>query len=154
MEAAPFPLLLVLCLGLAVHNRLVAAAATLLLVVQLSNLGGLLRLLAERSLDLGLVLLTVAVLSPLALDRLALADLGRVFLSLPGWLAIAGGAAATCLNGQGLGLLRERPEVVGGLLVGTIIGVVAFRGIPVGPLAAAGVTALLLRLFGGGGPNG
>ncbi len=150
MDAVPFPLLLILWIGLLARNRLVAAAATLLLVVRLANLTGTLRFLAERSLDLGLILLTVAVLAPLALGRLSLADLGRLFLSLPGWLAIVGGAVATCVNGQGLGLLRDRPEVIGGLLVGTIIGVVAFRGIPVGPLAAAGMTALLLRLFGRG----
>ncbi|MGE5553129.1 MAG: DUF441 domain-containing protein [Betaproteobacteria bacterium] len=150
MDVMPFPLLLVLCIGLLARNRLVAGAAVLLLVVRLANLSGALHFLAERSLDLGLLLLTVAVLAPLALDRISLPDLGRTFLSLPGWLALVGGAVATCINGQGLALLRDRPEVIGGLLVGTIIGVVAFRGIPVGPLAAAGVAALLLRLLGRG----
>ncbi|MDI6870871.1 MAG: DUF441 family protein [Bacillota bacterium] len=148
MDTALMPLLLVLWIGLLARNRLVAAAATLLLVVRLANLAGVLHFLAERSLELGLLLLTVAVLAPLALDRTTLADLARLFTSLPGWLAVIGGAVATCVNGQGIGLLRDRPEVIGGLLVGTIIGVVALQGIPVGPLTAAGVTALLLRLFG------
>lgn len=147
MDNAPAPLLLVLCIGLLARNRLVAAAATLLLLLRLAGLSGALHFLADRSLELGLVLLTVAVLAPLALDRTGLADLGRLFTTLAGWAAIVGGAVATCVNGRGVDLLRDRPEVIGGLLVGTIIGVVALRGIPVGPLTAAGVAALLLRLF-------
>ncbi|HHW14729.1 MAG TPA: DUF441 domain-containing protein [Firmicutes bacterium] len=148
MDNAPAPLLLVLCIGLLARNRLVAAAATLLLLLRLAGFTEALRFLSNRSLELGLVLLTVAVLAPLAVDQTGLTDLGRLFTTLAGWLAIVGGAVATCVNGQGIGLLRDRPEVIGGLLVGTIIGVVVLRGIPVGPLTAAGVTALLLRLFG------
>jgi uncharacterized membrane protein (DUF441 family) len=148
MAGVPLPLLVVLIVGLCARNRLVAGAAALLLVVRLANLGGALRFLADRSLELGLVLLTVAVLAPLALERTTLVDLGRVLTSLPGWLAFVGGAVATYVNGQGVDLLRDRPEVIGGLLLGTIAGVVFLKGIPVGPLTAAGVTALLLRLLG------
>lgn len=148
MDDVPLPLLLALLVGLAARNRLVAAAAVLLVVVRLANLTGALRFLADRSLELGLVLLTVAVLAPLALEQTTFADLARLFRSPAGWAAIVGGAVATCVNGQGIHLLTDRPEVIGGVLVGTIVGVVALRGIPVGPLTAAGVTALLLHLFG------
>lgn len=147
MDLVPLPLLVALFVGLAARNRLVAGAAMLLLLVRLANLTGALRFLADRSLELGLVLLTVAVLAPLACERTTFADLARLFTSGAGWLAILGGAVATCVNGQGVGLLKDRPEVIGGLLLGTVIGVVFLRGIPVGPLTAAGVTALLLRLF-------
>lgn len=150
MDVAPLALLLALGIGLLAHNRLVAAAATLLLVVRLTGLTEALRFLADRSLELGLVLLTVAVLAPLAVERTSLADLGRLLTTLPGWLALVGGAVATCVNGQGVDLLKDRPEVVGGLLLGTVVGVVFLKGIPVGPLTAAGVTALLLRLLGRG----
>lgn len=33
-----------------------------------------------------------------------------------------------------------------GLVAGSIIGIVMLRGIPVGPLMAAGITALLLQI--------
>lgn len=148
MDISLLPLLLVLVIGLAARNHLVAGAATLLLLVYLAGFPDVLRFLGDRALSLGLLLLMVAVLAPLALGETTLADLSRLFTSLPGWLAIVGGAAATWLNGRGVGLLHDRPEIIGGLLVGTIIGVVALRGIPVGPLAAAGVTAILLQLFG------
>jgi uncharacterized membrane protein (DUF441 family) len=38
----------------------------------------------------------------------------------------------------------DQPTVVTGLLVGTIIGVTFFRGVPVGPLIAAGIVSVLL----------
>ncbi|MGE5508108.1 MAG: DUF441 domain-containing protein [Chitinophagales bacterium] len=150
MDLTPLPLLLVLIVGLAARNNLVSGAATLLLVVYLAGFPEALRFLGSRALELGLLLLMVAVLAPLALGDTTLRDLSRVFGSLAGWLAIVGGATATWLNGRGVDLLRGRPEIIGGLLLGTIVGVVALHGIPVGPLAAAGVTALLLQLFGRG----
>ncbi|MGV8429073.1 DUF441 family protein [Pseudomonas aeruginosa] len=41
-------------------------------------------------------------------------------------------------------LMGEQPILVTGLLIGTIIGVAFLGGIPVGPLIAAGILALLL----------
>jgi uncharacterized membrane protein (DUF441 family) len=34
--------------------------------------------------------------------------------------------------------------VIGGLLIGTVIGVAFFRGVPVGPLIAAGIVSLFV----------
>ncbi|WP_153944859.1 DUF441 family protein, partial [Acinetobacter baumannii] len=42
----------------------------------------------------------------------------------------------------GTGLLTAQPHIVTGLLIGTILGVALFRGVPVGPLIAAGILAL------------
>jgi uncharacterized membrane protein (DUF441 family) len=47
----------------------------------------------------------------------------------------------------GLALLEARPEVMVGLVLGTIVGVAVLGGIPVGPLAAAGLAAVLLDLW-------
>ena len=48
------------------------------------------------------------------------------------------------LAGKGVPLMGEQPILVTGLLIGTIIGVAFLGGIPVGPLIAAGILALLL----------
>jgi len=34
-----------------------------------------------------------------------------------------------------------------GLVIGSIFGIIFMRGIPVGPLMAAGITALLIKIF-------
>jgi len=70
-----------------------------------------------------------------------------MFTSLPGILAIIGGMLATYMNGKGLDLLKMDPQLIIGLVIGSIIGIVMLRGIPVGPLMAAGITAFLLKVL-------
>ena len=41
--------------------------------------------------------------------------------------------------------MSAQPLLVTGLLLGTIIGVAVFRGVPVGPLIAAGILSLVLQ---------
>ena len=141
-------LLVLLCLGLVFNNNLVAAGAGGLLVLKLVKMQSVLFLLERRAMDIGLLFLLVAVLVPFSLDKVGPKDIWRTFQSLQGVIAILGGAAAAYLCGQGLVLLQVNPEVVVGLLVGTIIGVSLLKGVPVGPLAAAGITALLFNILG------
>jgi uncharacterized membrane protein (DUF441 family) len=46
-----------------------------------------------------------------------------------------------------LDLLKVDPQLIVGLVIGSIFGILFMRGIPVGPLMAAGITAFLLRLL-------
>lgn len=141
-------LLVILSLGLAFNNNLVAAGAGSLLVLKLIKMRYVLYLLERRALDIGLLFLLVSVLVPFALDKVKIKDIWQTFQSIQGILAIVGGIIAAYLCGQGLILMQLRPQVVVGLVVGTVIGVSLLKGIPVGPLAAAGITAFLFGLFG------
>ena len=62
-------------------------------------------------------------------------------------ISILVGALVAWLAGKGVPLMGEQPVLVAGLLIGTIIGVSFLGGIPVGPLIAAGILALLLGKF-------
>jgi len=143
-------LLVILTLGLAFNNNLVAAGAGSLLVLKLIKMEYILTLLERRALDIGLLFLLVAVLVPFALDKVKVKDIWQTFQSIQGIIAIVGGIIAAYLCGQGLVLLQFKPEVVVGLVIGTVVGVSLFKGIPVGPLAAAGITACLFNLLGMG----
>jgi uncharacterized membrane protein (DUF441 family) len=44
-----------------------------------------------------------------------------------------------------LKLLKIDPEIVFGLVIGSILGIVFLHGVPVGPLMAAAVAALFTR---------
>ena len=44
-------------------------------------------------------------------------------------------------------MLRFDPQLIVGMVVGSILGIVFLRGIPVGPLMAAGITVILYKLF-------
>jgi uncharacterized membrane protein (DUF441 family) len=140
-------LLVIFSLGLVFNNNLVAAGAGSLLVLKLVKFQTVLQLLGRRALDIGLLFLLVAVLVPFALDQVGLKDIWRVFQTGRGWLAVLGGICATYLCGRGLILMQLHPEVVVGLVTGTVLGVSLLKGVPVGPLAAAGVTAILFNLL-------
>lgn len=134
-------------IGLIGRSPIIATAACLLLAVKLVHLERFLPAIERRGLELGLLFLTFSVLVPFASGRIQSKELLAALSSWPGWLALLGGAAATYINGKGLELLKVDPQIVVGLVLGSIVGIVFMRGIPVGPLMAAGITAILYKLF-------
>lgn len=148
MNAANLILLVIFLLGLWADSPVIAGAAGILLVLQVTNLHLLYPILQEHGLEVGLVFLVLSVLVPFATGRVPPLEILRSFFSLPGLVAIVSGLVATTLNSRGLRLLQEEPAMMIGLVVGSIVGVIFFGGIPVGPLMAGGVAAILLGLLG------
>ena len=140
-------LIILLLLGLAARSNLVAAAATILLMIRFTRMTFLFPVLERRGVEIGLLFLTLAMLVPFAIGKVNLKEVGRSFVTLPGILALMGGAVATHLNGRGLQMLNEQSHLMIALIVGSIIGIVVWGGIPVGPLMAAGVTYLMLEFI-------
>lgn len=142
-------LLLILFLGLIFSNTLIASSAALVLVFQALGAKPVVTFLDRHALQLGLILLTVSVLTPFTTNRYSLSHIARSLTSLTGLLAVIGGASMAYVSARGVELMQVKPEIIVGLMVGTILGVLIFRGMPVGPLAASGVTAMLYYLLGG-----
>ncbi|HHT48403.1 MAG TPA: DUF441 domain-containing protein [Firmicutes bacterium] len=141
-------LLVFLVVGLVFGNSLVAASAGSLLVMKLLNSSMLMKIVERHALQWGLLFLLIAVMVPLTKEKIGGKELLQIIATPAGLVAIIGGIAAAYLCGQGLGLLHIKPEVMVGLVIGTVLGVSFFKGVPVGPLAAAGLTAVLLKLLG------
>ncbi|MDN5345390.1 MAG: hypothetical protein PWQ18_1504 [Clostridia bacterium] len=146
MNAATLILLLLMLLGIIGRSNVIAAAAAVLLLLQFTNLQRIYPLLERRALEAGLIFLVVSVLVPFASGRVSPRDMLASFLSLPGLIAIASGLIATHMNCQGLELLQRYPQMMIGMVIGSIIGVAFFGGIPVGPLMAGGIAALMVQL--------
>ncbi len=140
-------LLTLMALGVAARNSLIVTAAGVVLILQVLRLDRVFPILERRGLEAGLIFLLMAVLVPFATGEVGWKEIRESFTSFNGLAAIAGGVIAAVLSGYGVTLLQVKPEVIVGMVVGTIIGVVVFKGIPVGPLAAAGFTAVLLALM-------
>lgn len=134
-------------IGMIGRSPIIATAASLLLILKLSHLDHYFAAIERRGLELGLLFLTIAVLVPFANGSINYKDILQLFTSGPGILALVGGALATYMNGKGLDLLKVEPEMIVGLVIGSIFGILFLRGIPVGPLMAAGITAFLLKMF-------
>ncbi|MBH8606686.1 DUF441 domain-containing protein [Thermoactinomyces sp. CICC 10521] len=134
-------------IGMLGKSPIISTAASLLLMLKFIHLERYFLALERRGMEFGLLFLTIAVLVPFASGRIQSKDIAQVFLTLPGILALLGGALATYMNGKGLDLLKVDPQLIVGMVLGSIFGILFLRGIPVGPLMAAGITAFLLKLF-------
>jgi uncharacterized membrane protein (DUF441 family) len=148
MLKANLVLFSLLVIGLLFGNSLVAASAGTLLVIKLLDSPALLNSVEKHALQWGLLFLLIAVMVPLTKDKIGGKELCQMLVSPAGLVAIVGGILAAYLCGQGLNLLHLNPEVMIGLVIGTVLGVAFFKGAPVGPLAAAGLSAVLLKLLG------
>ena len=139
-------------IGLAVfsylaHNTTVAAASGILLVLKLLVPEEKLIYFGDHGLNWGVIVLTAAMLTPIATGALGISDILNVFKSPMGIASLVMGCIVALFGRWGAELMTADPEVVASLMVGTIIGVVVFKGIPVGPLIASGIFYLFLKIF-------
>ena len=54
---------------------------------------------------------------------------------------------AAIAGGGGVKLLSEDTELIPALIIGTMVGVIAFKGVAVGPLIAGGFTYFVMSLM-------
>ena len=68
----------------------------------------------------------------------------KSFMHWKSLCAIGIGLLVAWLGGRGVSLMSNQPNIVAGLLIGTVAGVALLKGVPVGPLIAAGILSLLI----------
>lgn len=137
-------LLVLLACGIFSHNTAVTIAAAMLIVLKITPLNELLPYVQQHGLNIGIIILTIGVLAPIASGKIPGDRILKSFLSWKSLLAIAIGLFVAWLGGRGVKLMSSQPDVVAGLLIGTVAGVAVLRGVPVGPLIAAGILSLLI----------
>lgn len=137
-------LLALAALGFISHNTTVAISVLVLIVIRMTPLQQTFPWIEKQGLTIGIIILTVAVLAPIASGTLPASTLLHSFLNWKSLVAIAVGVFVSWLGGRGVTLMTGQPSIVAGLLVGTVLGVALFRGVPVGPLIAAGLVSLLI----------
>lgn len=147
MDLINLLLLVLLALGVIGNNPTVSIAVAILLLCRLLQLERVFPFLEQYGLQVGIIILTIGVLTPLASGKVKVENFYLIFTSWQSILAVAIGIFVAYLAGKGTLLMTSNPLIVTGLLIGTIIGVTFFRGVPVGPLIAAGILAFILQLF-------
>jgi len=136
--------LVLLACGIFSHNTAVTIAAAVLIILKITPLKELLPYVQQHGLNIGIIILTIGVLAPIASGKIPGDSILKSFLSWKSLLAIAIGLFVAWLGGRGVKLMSSQPDVVAGLLIGTVAGVAVLRGVPVGPLIAAGILSLLI----------
>ena len=144
-------ILLVLGLSFVGHNMTVVYAAVIVLIAkffsQITSQPVVLDWLGGHGLQLGIIILTAAILVPIANGTVTISTMIDSFKSLPGIVALIAGLLAAISGGLGVPLMQENPNVIPALIVGTMAGVFFFKGIAVGPLIAAGFTYVVLAVI-------
>ncbi|ANI31278.1 membrane protein [Yersinia entomophaga] len=142
------PTLLILlglaALGIISHNMTVTLAILTLLAIRITPLNQYFPLVEKYGLTIGILILTIGVMTPIASGRISASEVLNSFVHWKSILAIAVGIGVSWLGGRGVSLMTHQPSVVAGLLVGTVLGVALFKGVPVGPLIAAGLLSLVI----------
>ncbi|WP_134686677.1 DUF441 domain-containing protein [Brevibacillus migulae] len=145
MDITNLILLLFLTLGIIGNNSSISISVAVLLLLRLIHVDKSFVYLERYGLQIGIIILTIGVLAPVASGKITPEMIGKSFTDWKALLAIAVGIFVAYLGGRGAHLLTANPLIVTGLLVGTIIGVTFLRGVPVGPLIAAGILSLFLQ---------
>ncbi|WP_151736254.1 DUF441 domain-containing protein ['Paenibacillus yunnanensis' Narsing Rao et al. 2020] len=144
MDLTSLLLLAFAALGILSSNTPITVAMTVLLLLRVLGLQQTFPWLEKYGLTVGIIILTIGVMTPLASGKIPLSTVWHSFLHWKSLAAIGIGMLVAYLGGRGATLMGSQPTVVAGLLIGTVLGVALFKGVPVGPLIAAGILSLLI----------
>ncbi|PKR79266.1 DUF441 domain-containing protein [Halalkalibacillus sediminis] len=140
-------LLILLGLGYIAKNQAILIAVYILLGIKLLRLDDkLFPLLDSKGIFIGVVVITVAVLVPIATGEIGFAELYNSIKSYYGWIALIAGMFVAYIAKDGLVLLANDPHLTAALIIGTILAVVFFQGVAVGPLIGAGIAYMVMKL--------
>ena len=134
-------------LGLLGRNLLIAGAAVCLALLHLARVDFAIRWLDHRGIALGIFILLLSLLAPVADGRLSLRAFGGELLRPTGLLGVVIAAGAAYLGKGGVDFLQAYPAALVGMVVGSVLGTILLGGVPTGPLIAAGAAALVLQLL-------
>lgn len=147
MQSEYILILAILLISLLAKNYTVAIACGILFFLRLAQANQALEMLENYGLTAGVLILTIGVLAPVAAGKLSIEQIKQAVLSPLGIVAILVGIVVACFAGKGIFLMKNDPLIVTAIIAGTVIGVALFRGVAVGPLIAAGITAIVHEIF-------
>lgn len=93
----------------------------------------------------GVVLITIAVLIPIATGEIGFEQLKQATQSWYAWVALGSGVFVAIAASKGVSLLQDDPHITSALVFGTILAVAVFKGIAVGPVIGAGIAYFAMR---------
>ncbi|MGM9904026.1 DUF441 domain-containing protein [Enterococcus hirae] len=147
MESWLFLGLIMLVAILAKNQSLMIATGFILFVKFIPASKLFLTWLQGKGINIGVTIITAAILVPIATGDIGLKDLLDAFKSPMGWIAIFCGGLVAVLSSKGVGLIATDPQITVALVFGTILGVVFLKGIAAGPVIASGIAYCILQLF-------
>lgn len=146
MDQGILALIIVLAMGVFSKNDTVAVGTSLLIFLKLANIPHVIPFLEDNGLKLGITVMMAGVLAPFASGRITITDISNSLKSPITVLYILAGLVTVAFAGRGAEKLYAEPSVILGIFIGSILGIVLFKGVPVGPMTAAGIVTVILAL--------
>ncbi len=140
-------MLILLAIALFAKNQSLLVAVSLLLIIKWVGLGDkLFPLLQQKGINIGVTIITIAVLTPIVTGEIGFKQLGEAVRSSYAWIALASGIFVAIIAASGIDLLKSDPHITTALVFGTILAVALFGGVAVGPLIGAGIAYTAMRV--------
>ncbi|WP_018921709.1 DUF441 domain-containing protein [Salsuginibacillus kocurii] len=140
-------LLILLAIGLIGKNQTLIAAIAILLILKWVGLGDrVFPFMEERGIQIGVTVLTIAVLIPIVTGEIGFKELQEAVRSSYAWIALGAGIAVALIARGGVELLQNDPHITAALIIGTILAVAFFNGVAVGPLIGAGIAWVIMKI--------
>ncbi|WP_050181139.1 DUF441 domain-containing protein [Domibacillus robiginosus] len=147
MQAFLF-LLLLTVISIIAKNQSLLIASVFLLVLKAAGLDiKWFDMMQKNGINWGVTVITIAVLVPIATGAIGFRELGAALKSPYAWIALAAGILVALIAKNGVVLLAEDPHITTALVLGTVLAVALFNGVPVGPLIGAGIAYYAMKLF-------
>ncbi|ETI68544.1 DUF441 domain-containing protein [Neobacillus vireti] len=146
-ESLLFLLLLLLIGFIAKNSSLMIAIAVLLLLKAIGMEAKSFSFIQSKGINWGVIIITIAVLAPIASGEIGFRDLSGAFKSPFAWIALISGMIVALLAKGGVKLLADDPHITTALVLGTILSVSIFKGVAVGPLIGAGIAYAAMKVF-------
>lgn len=141
-------LLLLLAIAVIAKNNSLLVAVGFLLIIKVVGLGDkVFPFLQSKGINLGVTIITIAVLVPIATGAIGFKDLLEALKSPYAWIALASGIAVALIAKNGVTLLATDPHITVALVIGTVMAVALFKGVAVGPLIGAGIAYMAMKIF-------
>jgi uncharacterized membrane protein (DUF441 family) len=143
MTQAVATLVAIALLSITSKDRMLMAAAVVLAVLAAIDSRPAFVLLQKHSFQTGIFFLLLFLLLPVANQKISVAEMGRQLLSVEGAAAVVAGLAVSVIGGRGVQVLAGHPAILTGVVIGTLIAVLFFQGLPAGLIIAAGLLGVL-----------
>ena len=141
-------LISIIIISLLAKNKPMTFAGIVVLIISFLFKNCNMKLDKNIFLNGGMILLMIWLLMPLAEIRYKIYFFEvKNYMDINGIVSLLSGFFIVIIAAKGLNMMSSNPSILAGVLVGSIVGVAFFGGIPVGILTGSGIAYLIIKLL-------
>lgn len=141
-------ILLILLLSIITKNYpLLLASIVVFILSQFNVTEKMQKNIKSISLLLGLFFISIYILIPIIQNKITLKNILEVSKTKIGIIGLIIGICVSILSTKGISLQSQIPEITISLILGTILGIVFFKGTASGTIVAGGLAYFVISIF-------